>query len=146
MVWEICLVLWQTLVGIHASFITQWFNFRNGTNPVDCIVTVTQGLTLWESTHVSTTSGINVALETATQFGGFTLSVTTEIIAEITSSLGRGSEEHWSVTEERKYTVPAGKNFRVKQIMVDFTSMLPTDNLSCKTSAVVEETDGDFED
>ena len=121
-------------------------SFRNVTNPVECTVTITQGLTLWESTHVSTTSGINVALETSAQYGGFSASVTTEIISEITSSLARGSEEYWSISEERMFTIPAGKNFRVKQIIVDFDSTLTTDKLSCKTAAIVQEIDGDFED
>jgi len=62
---------------------------------------------------------------------------------QLGESMSRSEEKSWSKTTKTKYTAPAGKNYRVWQTVVKFSSPLESDNccLHCKEKRIEETTE-----
>lgn len=117
------------------------FDNRGASRDISQEVTQTTGLKLTTSKTVSSSFGLETALQSAVpQLPG--AGVTSTIRSDISKSLTNGREETWSKTTKTVYTAPAGKKFTVYQMVCDFDSSLASDSMHLDTSRIkVVETD-----
>lgn len=140
--------LWKLVPRFEAKFdeVVIWScDNRQGSQPLEEEIEVTQGLKVTTSQTISTKVGFKYSLKASINSVPMISSeVTAEMYAELETSLSRGEEKSWSMTRKRKFSAPAGKNYRVKQYKADFTSPIQTDNCSLRCKYKVEETKEDF--
>ena len=62
---------------------------------------------------------------------------------QLENSMSSSEENSWSKTTTTQYTAPAGKNYRVVQMVVNFSSPLESDNccLHCDEERIEETTE-----
>ena len=117
---------------------------RKGSNDFTEVVTVTKGLKLTSSLTLSTKVNLESSLEASIPIDAISFGVSSKIATELASSMTTTEEKSWSTATKTTFTAPKGKNYRVKQIEVDFDSVLPEDHLIFDSGYTIEETDGEF--
>lgn len=120
---------------------------RKGSKDFQKEVTVTTGLTLTNSKTLSTKLGTETSLKVTAAFGEiFSTELTHTISTEISTSMSSSNESQWSSTTKQTFIAPAGKNYRVRQRIIDFESQLPQDSVRLYMAYKISETSGDFTD
>jgi len=119
---------------------------RTGSKPFAVKKTVTTGIVLTRSETVSTKVGLAASLNLAATYKAVTAGLTTSVSYEITKSMTTTEEKSWSETTEIPFEAPAGKNYRVVQNTMIFTSPYPDDDMELFLSYRIDETTGDFDE
>jgi len=115
---------------------------RTGSQDFSERVKITTGLKLTKSESFSTTTSLTFSLEAALNGIG----ASTELKTELSDTLETGSEKNWVTEREITFTAPAGKNYRVKQQVASFTSIVDADDCVFSGDYIVEESAEPFED
>ena len=79
--------------------------------------------------------GISASMETEQKF-----------VSQLESSMSSSEEKSWSKTTKTTYTAPAGKNYRVLQMVVNFSSPLDSDNCCLHGDERIEESTEEFKE
>lgn len=79
------------------------------------------------------------SLEASLSLLGIGAKETLTLKTEIENSMSSTEEKYWSKETDVSYTAPAGKTYRVVQLVLDFDSPLEVDNCSLYTKECVEE-------
>ena len=105
--------------------------------------TITTGITLTESETVSTKVGFEYSLTSSVSagIGGFSagLESTATYTYEIQRSLSTSTESSWSKETTTTFTAPAGKQYKIFQTVLDFSSPYQLDDCSLYSHERIEE-------
>ena len=122
-----------------------YFICRKGKFDIPIEVTVTTGLKLTHSSSLTTKVGFERSLKCSLSAGidGIKAGVESgaKFTAELQASMCSGDEISWSKQIKKKYIAPAGKKYRVVQMVLDFSSQLEVDNCRLYCVERVEECD-----
>ena len=146
--------LWKLVPRFKASFYTNLvfqFDNRQGSSPITKTVSITTGIrkstTSTVSNKVSYKQSIESSMSAAFKMFNFGATSTMEFSTELEKTFSETYEENWSKTDEIKFVIPAGKNYRVMQHAVDFESPLSIDSCTLLTKIKIFESTGEhFED
>jgi hypothetical protein len=138
--------LWRLVprftVSIHMDEVFHFDN-RQGSSPVPREITVTTGIRKSSTKTIRNKQTLKTTMEASMEgaFKGmsFGAKASTEITKEIETTFSETSESNWSKTDKMKFTVPAGKNYKVMQRVVKFKSKLPGDSYTLLSGVKVFE-------
>ena len=99
--------------------------------------TITTGIILTESNTVSTKVGFEYSLTNSVEAAG--MESTATFTSEIATSLSTSRESSWSKQTTTTFTAPAGKHYKIFQIILDFSSPYQLDDCSLYTHERIEE-------
>ncbi|XP_046842311.1 uncharacterized protein LOC124436427 [Xenia sp. Carnegie-2017] len=129
----------------YVTTVTIWsYDNRHISESLSEEISVTTGLKFTSSSTTPITIGLEQSLMASVCSAAVDEESKVEINDEIQYSLSQSTEEDWSRTSAIEYTVPAGKNFRVKQLTCEFYSLLRSDTCVLTCKSIIEETKGTF--
>jgi len=121
---------------------------RMGSRDFSQKVAVTVGLKVTNSEMVSFTAGLHYSLKSAVDAANegaeneaIDIDKKHEIYCALSRHISLDKNRPWSETIDITFTAPAGKQYRVCQLICDFQSPLEEDNLTVGCSYSMEETD-----
>lgn len=143
--------LWKFVPRFDAAKIGTYevfhFDNRQGSAPITREVTVTRGITRSSSSTITNKTTFKASMSVSLGAGGMSGTLESEFSLELENSFSESNESSWSKTENIKFTIPAGKNYKVMQHQANFKGPFADDTCSLLSSIkIFESYTADFAD
>jgi len=121
------------------------FDNRQGSTAITRSITVLTGLKVTDASTIRNkeTYKLSMSQSLSGALEGLTVSMTfsAEFTSELENSFSHSEEKNWSQSETIKFTIPAGKNYKLVQNEVKFIGKVPDDSATLRTNFKIFESD-----